>query len=319
MKFYNKTSKKAQVWVYNQADGNMFFALKSADIAANGSVEFSGLDHNKKYKARVAVDGKTSEHDDAFPQRDMTKSKNWLVGMPWNMQIDINTVGANQFRLDNHNELRYDVGEESAPHEGVMKFGIGKADITPAISSGKQPARLTGWGVPQYVTKVEQNLFARAFIIEGTNGKRIVIVVADIWSGSSPIKKAVIRKLSSPKYAMENVLITGTHTHSAPGGYTGFSAYDQSVGGWDEAVFATYVNGIFDAIKDAETNFAEGKIYLGKGDIDECGANRSEPAYDNNPVNEKDQYSSKTDKEMLLLKFVRNVGGSEIPCGALNW
>ncbi|MCW8814264.1 MAG: neutral/alkaline non-lysosomal ceramidase N-terminal domain-containing protein, partial [Chlorobium sp.] len=52
------------------------------------------------------------------------------------------------------------------------------------------------------------------------------------------------------------------------------------------------------------------------GDIEDCGLNRSPSAYDNNPEDEKIKYNNNTDKEMLLVKFVKN-NGKEIGC--LNW
>src|SRR5205085_7140522 len=47
---------------------------------------------------------------------------------------------------------------------------------------------------------------------------------------------------------------------------------------------------------------------------------RSEPAYLCNPQAERDQWGADTDREMLLLKFVKvDGGGQERPVGALNW
>ena len=323
MKFYNKTDKNAQVWVYYQTDPGGI-GLWSTDLKPGESAEFSRLlwnaswadpiPKNVNYRAKVVIHyNKMQTH--------------WQEDFRWNHEIDFEKKGNNDFSLEDHFRIRYEVKKLPVPHEGIMKFGIGKVDITPLLDyEDAGPAKLTGWGdVLQGLTGVEQKLYSRAFIIEGTNGKRSVIVVADIWSCSSKMKKEVIRSLNKDVneedvvYAMENVLITGTHTHSAPGGYTGSGYYDKSCGGWHDSVFQKYVDGIVASIKNAEKDISEGKIYLSKGEIEGCGKNRSERAYNNNPGEEKDQYNSNTDKEMLLLKFAREVDGGEIPWGALNW
>lgn len=69
----------------------------------------------------------------------------------------------------------------------------------------------------------------------------------------------------------------------------------------------------------AHANRAPGRIYVNRGDVLDCGRNRSEAAYLCNPQAERDQWGADTDREMLLLKFVKLDGsGREWPVGALN-
>jgi neutral ceramidase len=92
----------------------------------------------------------------------------------------------------------------------------------------------------QITTGVESRLFARAFIVAAggseTAAERVVIVVADIWSCTRRVKDGVLARLAVAHpglYVEENVLIAGTHTHSAPGvirGTCSTTTYSPSAG-----------------------------------------------------------------------------------------
>jgi neutral ceramidase len=172
---------------------------------------------------------------------------------------------------------------------------------------------------------VESALFSRAFIVEDQQtGKRVVIVSADLWAATNVVKQGVVERLQQQfgmLYTSDNVLISGTHTHSAPGGYAGYHLYDLIGGGFDNHTFECVVSGMVISIQKAHINLAPGKIYVNKGDIEDCGRNRSLAAYLNNPESERDKYPNRdTDTEMLLLKFTRlDSSGTERPIGALTW
>lgn len=178
----------------------------------------------------------------------------------------------------------------------------------------------------QKTTGVESSLFSRAFIVEDqTTGMRVVIVSADIWACTNVVKQAVVNRLQlqfgTLIYTSDNVLISGTHTHSAPGGYAGYELYDLTGKGFDPNTFQCIVSGILTSIRKAHNNLGPGKIYVNKGDIEDCGRNRSRAAYLSNPQSERDRYPNRdTDKEMLLLKFTKlDSSGRERPIGVLTW
>jgi neutral ceramidase len=181
----------------------------------------------------------------------------------------------------------------------------------------------------QITTGVESPLYARAFVIadpeSATADGRVALVVADIWSGTRRVKDAVVQRLAAAHaglYTDENVLLAGTHTHSAPGGYSGTLLYDFdfSRGGCDEATVTCIADGCLRAVEMAHANLAPGRIYVNRGEVVDCGRNRSEPAYLCNPQAERDQLGADTDREMLLLKFVKiGDGDQERPVGVLNW
>jgi len=181
----------------------------------------------------------------------------------------------------------------------------------------------------QIATGVESPLYARAFVVaerssDASAGARVVIVVADIWAGTRRLKDAVLAGLAAHDglYGEENVLLAGTHTHSAPGGFSGMLLYDFDFerGGCDEATVTCIAEGCVRAVEIAHHDLAPGRIYVNRGEVADCGQNRSLPAYLCNPQAERDRWTADIDREMLLLKFVQvDDGGRERPVGALNW
>ena len=205
-------------------------------------------------------------------------------------------------------------------------IGTGKADITdPTPGLG-----MMGFADElQKTFEIDMPLFSRAFIIAKNISQPIstdctAIVVADIWSCTQEVKTEAIRRLNTNAslaglYNVENVLITGTHTHSGPGGYSHYFLYNLTCGGFDQHNFDIIVNGIVLSILKAHNNLAPGRIYKNTGVVDDCGHNRSIKAYNAN-IDIAD-FKDATDKEMLLLKFVKdNDGkGNTYPIGILNW
>ena len=197
-------------------------------------------------------------------------------------------------------------------------IGTGIHDITgPAAELG-----MMGWSnFDQRTTGIHSRLYARTFIIAGqTTNQRIVMVIADLWSCTQAVKEEVVKRLrkifDTSEYKSENILISGTHTHSGPGGYSHYPLYNLAILGFDKQNFQCIVNGIVESIRSAHINLAPGRIHLDKGDLKECGWNRSPIAFNNNPEDERRRYVSETDTEMVLLKFTRE-DGSVIGC--LNW
>ncbi len=170
---------------------------------------------------------------------------------------------------------------------------------------------------------VERPLYARAFVIADPDaGSRVAIVIADIWAATRRLKDEVLARLATTHpgvYTEATVLLAGTHTHSAPGGYSGSLMYDFDLarGGLDEATVVCIATGCVRALEMADTNLAPGRIYVNRGDVVDCGRNRSPQAYARNPQAERDHWGADTDHEMLLLKFVRL--DNEQPIGCLNW
>lgn len=206
------------------------------------------------------------------------------------------------------------------------KIGTGIGEVTdPAVGLPLQGMA----DKTQIATGVESPLYARAFVVaqppRAAAGGCVVIIVADIWAGTRRVKDGVLERLAATHeglYSESNVLLAGTHTHSAPGGFSGALLYDFDFerGGCDEATVTCIVDGCVKAVEMAHANLAPGRIYVNRGEVADCGRNRSRPAYLCNPRAERDRWGADTDREMLLLKFVKvDNGGQERAVGALSW
>jgi neutral ceramidase len=202
----------------------------------------------------------------------------------------------------------------------TYRIGTGIAEVTDSASG----TAMQGMADPgQKVTGVESRLFARAFVIASdTTDTFVTIVNADIWAGTAAVKSEVVRRLKVDHpgvFDEDNVLISGTHTHSAPGGYSDHRLYEHTGGGFDPHTFECIVHGMVTAVRKAHRNLVPGRIYINTGAVADCGRQRSREAYLNNPQAERDRYGTDTDTDMLLLKFVAEDNGVERPLGVLNW
>jgi neutral ceramidase len=197
-------------------------------------------------------------------------------------------------------------------------IGSGIYDVTgPAAELGMMGMA----SIEQKTEGIHSRLFARAFVVcDQSSNKRVVILSADIWSCTQAVKMEVVKRLKAiyrnDLYTIENVLLSGTHTHSGPGGYSHYALFNLSILGFDKQNFECIVNGMVQAIKKAHENLTPGNIFINNGEVEDCGYNRSPIAYEQNTASEKAKYKGNTDKEMLLIKFVKS-DGKEIGC--INW
>lgn len=139
---------------------------------------------------------------------------------------------------------------------------------------------------------------------------RMVYVSVDFAMGSEVVTEEVIARLNahflSDVYNQNNVIISATHTHAAPGGFSPYVILQVPTEGFVRDVFEAYVEGIVNAIVLAHLNIqSDVKIKVGKAPIlDEViSINRSPTAYENNPKEEKEYYEKEggnLDKIMSL-------------------
>ncbi|KAK9754308.1 Neutral/alkaline non-lysosomal ceramidase, N-terminal [Popillia japonica] len=213
------------------------------------------------------------------------------------------------------------------------QIGVGISDATGPASGVifMGYAKLTQRGYGLHLRQ-----WSRAFIIDdGTN--RIVFVSVDTGMVGYGIKEAVIENLSASYgdiYNVQNVIISGTHTHSTPGGFMEHLLFDITILGHVKQTFEGLVEGITQSIINAHESMVTGKIYINRGELLDANINRSPASYLNrgelldaninrspasyllNPEAEREQYEHDVDKEMVQLKFVNS--DDEI-IGAINW
>ncbi|QRK12117.1 neutral/alkaline ceramidase [Archangium violaceum] len=202
---------------------------------------------------------------------------------------------------------------------GQQSFLIGSGihDITgPAAEVG-----MMGYvELEQQTTGIHQRLRSRAFVIASPcNGKRVAIVTADLGMVFQGVKQRVVERLRATYgslYSDDNVLLSATHTHSGPGGYSHYALYNLSTFGFEPGNFDIIVEGIYQSIVRAHEHLGPGRITLAAGDLLDASRNRSPEAYRLNPPEERARYAHDTDKRMTLLRFTRESG---VEVGLLNW
>jgi len=197
-------------------------------------------------------------------------------------------------------------------------FGIGRGiyDITGPAAE----ASLMGYAKPgQNAAGILQRLRARAFIFVGANGKRVVFVNIDACMGSQLVHLEVLSQLEAlygDLYNVDNVAISGTHTHSGPGGFFQYVMFNIPSIGFIRESMDALVDGIVQAIVLAHNSIQPGNLLLAQGDLYDANINRSPSAYLNNPASERAQYNANTDSLMTLLKLV-STGGEDL--GLIDW
>lgn len=191
-------------------------------------------------------------------------------------------------------------------------IGVGIYDITGQIAE----SNFSGYGEPFHRNKgIRDRQYARAYVMQEPNGRPVVFVCIDKWATTQAVNLAVVQKLKSrfgTLYTDDNVIISATHTHVSPGGYSHYGLYNVSTGGYWTPNFNNMVNGIYGAIVRAHSSKAPGRILYNQGSLTNASINRSLVAYNKN--REAKQHNSIDDK-MTILKFVQ--GNKEI--GMISW
>ena len=139
---------------------------------------------------------------------------------------------------------------------------------------------MMGYGrIDQKTAGIHLRLWARAFVIATPcNGKRVVLVSADVGQVFQVIKQQVMARLQTAygsTYTDANVILSATHTHSGPGGDSHYALYNLTILGFDQQNLDTVVHGIYQAIVRAHTNLGAGTITVASGDLTDASINRS--------------------------------------------
>eukprot|EP00731_Ephydatia_muelleri_P030761 Em0022g275a len=201
--------------------------------------------------------------------------------------------------------------------DSTYYIGAGRYDITGPAAG----VEMMGYAKPQqYTSGIHIRQWSRAFVIADAQQKsRIVFVSIDACMGTQILKNEVIKALANTYgdlYTNDNVLISGTHTHSAPAGYFQYAMYQIMSLGFVNQTLQALVNGIVESINIAHTSLQPGKLLINSGQLYNASINRSPTAYLLNPPEERAKYNYDTDKGMLVLKMV-DLNGKDI--GMIDW
>lgn len=193
--------------------------------------------------------------------------------------------------------------------------GRGLADIT------GEPAEvgMLGYGrADQKATGIHLRLRARAFVFaDPIVERRVLLVVSELPLIFSSITQEVLRRLAQrfgDTYTESNVMLTATHTHCGPGGYSHHRLYNGSTG-FRPRTFAAIVDGIVEAVERAHEDLAPATLRLVHGELRDASVNRSRAAFDRNPEEDRAFFPDAIDPQTTLLRIDRD--GE--PVGAINW
>ncbi|KAI4551065.1 hypothetical protein MJG53_021197, partial [Ovis ammon polii x Ovis aries] len=167
-------------------------------------------------------------------------------------------------------------------------IGVGRADCTGQVSD----INLMGFSkTGQYARGILTRLYSRAFIMAEPDGSnRVVFVSIDIGMVSQRLRLEVLSRLQNKYgslYRRDNVILSGTHTHSGPAGYFQYTTFVIASEGFSNRTFEYMVTGIVKSIEIAHTNMKPGKIFINKGTVDGAQINRSPTSYLWNPQSER--------------------------------
>lgn len=171
----------------------------------------------------------------------------------------------------------------------------------------------------QVASGIHMRQRARAFIVnDQASGKRVVFVNNDLGMVFQGVQQAVLAQLQAKYgnlYTAENVILSATHTHSGPGGFSHYALYNFTTWGFNKTTFDAIVSGIVAAIDKAHRDLKPGTVSIGKGQLLDASNNRSLPAFERNPQAERDALGGHIDPEMTVLRFKQ--AGNDV--GVISW
>uniref|UniRef100_A0A3B1JG58 Neutral ceramidase n=1 Tax=Astyanax mexicanus TaxID=7994 RepID=A0A3B1JG58_ASTMX len=201
------------------------------------------------------------------------------------------------------------------PPKNPYLIGLGRADCTGPAAD----VPLMGYAnLEQTAGGIHTRLFSRAFIVDD-GSKRVVFVTAEIGMISQRLRLEVLKELElkyGDLYRQENVILSGTHTHSGLAGYFQYTLFIITSKGYIKSSIQPIVNGIVKSIDVAHKNMRPGRIFVSKGEIVGSNLNRSPHSYLNNPEEERNRYKSNTDEQIVTLKFTDLDGDG---MGVFSW
>lgn len=211
----------------------------------------------------------------------------------------------------------------------AFRFGAGRADIT-GPSAGK--ILMGNENIDNYSTGIHMRLFARSFVIGSPcNQKRVLMILTDTGMIFGSVREAVLDRIKAdpslaPHYGSDNLMLSATHTHSGPGGYSHYEAYNFFRFGFDQQAFDVIVNGIVQSLRQAHNNYERttltGSIQSIRGELLGANASRAPEVYQANPSAERAKFRDvqgsevNTNRWMTLLRLTRGDGKQ---VGSLNW
>lgn len=224
-----------------------------------------------------------------------------------------------------------ETGEPAGACRGnrTFRFGSGVHDITGPVANTSG----MGWEDPtQVFDGLHMRQYARAFAIESPcNGRRALFVSTDTGMIFGSVRLGVLDAVAADPelaahYGPENLMLSATHTHNGPAGYSHYEAFNLLHFGFDPLVLDTIVDGIVAAMRRAHANLqahaGAAPIELAVGELLDTNINRSLIAFERNAEAERREFLDadgepvNVDKRFVQLNLVRRNGSA---VGVINW
>jgi len=200
--------------------------------------------------------------------------------------------------------------------EATLLVGRGLSDITGEAGG----CGMLGYGKADQQTEgIHMRQRTRAFVIAaGAAGPRVLLIVNDLPLVFDSVHQEVLRRLRltyGDRYSAANTMITATHTHCAPGGYSHHLLYNSNTKGFRPKTFGALVDGILEAVVRAHADLVPSRLVLAHGELHDASVNRSRVAFERNPATDRAFFPEAIDPQTTLLRIER-VGKT---VGAINW
>lgn len=194
--------------------------------------------------------------------------------------------------------------------------GRGIADITGEAAE----CGMLGYGkASQQTAGIHTRQRSRAFVVvDAETGRRVLLSVNEIPLMLASVHQAVLRGLAEEfgdTYTESNVMLTATHTHCGPGGYSHHWLYNSNTGGFRQKTFDAIVGGILEAVRHAHADVAPAQLHLAHGELHDASINRSRVAFDRNPEADRAFFPRAVDPQTTVLRIDRD----DEPVGVVNW
>ena len=162
--------------------------------------------------------------------------------------------------------------------------GCGRAEITAFVPD----IGMMGYALPTHrISGIGAPLHSRALAIQYKSESPLVLVCCDLWGITPALRDGVLQKLDRLDIHIcpSRLMLTGTHTHSGPGGYSHYLLFNLSIPGFVPEVYNAIVDGIVSAIQIAISRLQPGALRRSEATFDDSihvAFNRSLRAYNRN-------------------------------------
>jgi neutral ceramidase len=203
----------------------------------------------------------------------------------------------------------------------ALRAGFGRASIT----TYDPELTLLGWATEHNKAQsVARPLYARALVIESASGRRFAYVCCDLGIISESLRHHVLARLRAHASGLDEheVMLTATHTHSGPSGYSTYLLYALAGPGFSQPVHDGIVDGIVEAILAALASLTPASLFVHRRALpisEGIAFNRAVEIYNRNrDTSPRDELhrDEAVDRDMTVLR-VDHLDGREL--GLVSW